>query len=78
MPLDTAFCTLATSLVMRVTSDETLNLSMLEKENDCNRAYSALRSSAPRPCPARAPSRAPAAPRRNASTALATISAPRL
>ena len=32
MPVDTAFCILVTSLVRRVTSDDTLKWSMLENE----------------------------------------------
>jgi len=58
MPLHTAFCRTATSLVSRVTSDEVLNRSMLEKEKLCTFWYSARRSSAPKPWPARAARRA--------------------
>ena len=63
MPVETVFWILVTSLVSLVTREDTRKWSMLEKEYFCSFSYSARRSSAPSPCPARAANLALPTPR---------------
>ena len=54
MPIIRVICTDETSLVSRVIRDAVEKCSMLAKENRCTWAYSAARTLAPKPIPARA------------------------
>ena len=49
IPVETAFCILVTSLVRRVTNEDTRKWSIFENEYDCNFSYSAFLKFAPSP-----------------------------
>lgn len=49
MPVETEFCILVTSLVRRVTNEDTRKWSILENEYDCSFSYSAFLMLAPSP-----------------------------
>ena len=76
IPVDTEFCIFVTSLVRRVTSEETLKWSILANEYDCNFSYSACLILAPSPCPASAENLALPMPRISARTAQPAICKP--
>ena len=78
MPVETEFCMVVTSLVSLVTNEEVLKWSVLAKEKLCSLRYSALRISAPSPCPQIAANFALPAPKIREISAQKTISTPLL
>ena len=71
-----AICTLVTSVVRRVTSDEVENRSMLEKEKLCTFANRSCRRLRAKPAPAEAANQPERMPQLIEPMAISTSSAP--
>ena len=69
-------CSMLQSLVRRVTREAVENFSMFRKEYSCTWSYWALRSWAPKPCPAREDKNALPMPRAMDTRAISTICRP--